>query len=161
MRKDFSAHRRKGSVLILSIMMIFLMLAASLTLLSATNLQQTSAFSTSTSARSIQTADAAVEQALYQIYKVKDNAPVVNLPTLNALVAAVNPTATCSLGVASTPDWKVAFYDGSGALMNCASATWRDNLATTGLARIRAQGVVNGTVRSLEVSVKGPTVLLP
>jgi len=151
-------------------MILALMLVSALTIMSAASLQRKSSFSTSTSTRSIQTADAAVEQVFYQIYKVKDASPAPsNLPTLTSLAIALGTamglTVNCTIPAGSTAiiapttgDWKIGFYKGvtGTGSMTCSSNTWR-----TDLSKIRAQGVANGTIRSLEVWVKGPSAPLP
>jgi len=138
---------RKGSILVLSLVILSLMLVTSLTVLSSATLQKKAAVSTGNATRSFQTADSAVEQMLYQLYKVSYTSK-----TLDDFAAAVG--ASCSNGIlTSASGWRARFYTSSGGMTNCPGAGWRDTVT-----KLKVEGQTNGAVRAVEVDVKGPLV---
>lgn len=142
MNKMFSRILPKGSVLVFSLIILSIMLVTSLTLLASSALNQKAALSTGSSTRSLQVADAGIEQVLYQIYR-KRHATVGDL--------AAELGADCSGGEVADEDagWSVRMYDLDGfAMDDCGATDWRERVAA-----IKSEGTAQGTIRAVEVAV--------
>ncbi|MEI7750005.1 MAG: pilus assembly PilX N-terminal domain-containing protein [Candidatus Moraniibacteriota bacterium] len=148
MKTVASRASRKGSVLVFSIIILSLMLVSALTVLSASVLQQKSALSTSGSTRSFQSADAGVEQVLYQVYK-KSRTTIQEVS--NNIV-----NASCSGGViASTDGWKIGFYSGINGdvpITDCSTARSQ-------ITKIKSQGTASSLTRAMEAGIRPPSCI--
>ena len=138
----------KGSVLVFSLIVLSIVLSAALSVTVVNVSNRKSAGSTGQSVQSFQVADSGVEKALKEIYKG-------SYTDLNAMRASITGSTACSGGKFSFPvsggSSTVTFFDADNTIIDCASTTWRDDVA-----KIKVEGTSVGTTRVIETAVAAP-----
>jgi len=144
----------RGSVLVFSRLVLFLLLSAALSTAAVVVSEKKSSRVSEKSVVAFQIADGAVENVLKRVYQHTDS-------TLNDLAgnlfgqSAGAASPECLNGVitgtlpSSNGTYAVTFFDNSGDVLGCGDAAWR-----TQLVRVKSAGIYAGTIRAIDVSIR-------
>lgn len=159
---------QRGSIIAFSLIVLSFILTAGLAVVTVSSLEREGGLVTQKSTVAFQAADSGAERVLERIYI--DNSPSTSAVAFNGAMTdttltqlannliAVAGGATCDgptdkiLATNNTTpaySFEVAFYDGSGNLIDCTSNTWRDSVV-----RIKVEGFYRGTARVIEMGIK-------
>ncbi len=151
--------RKKGSVLVFSLIILSIVLSSALSITMVNVSNRKSAASTAQSVQSFSVADTATEKVMQAVYNG-------SYPTLYALYHDGLSSMACGedtalIGGAPSPlviesivsqgvgSATVTLFDTAGStLTDCTATNWRDTLAS-----VKVEGSVNGTVRVIEVAI--------
>ncbi len=150
---SFVSASKKGSVLAMSIVIIFLILISAISILSSAVLQQRSSLSTGNSVKAFQNADSAVEMILYQLYRNREYEW-----TLGTFADSLG--ASCDEGgIVSTDGWRARFYmleDPETPVevpIESCDASYPAGGFRRVVTKVRVEGRSTGTTRFVETSV--------
>lgn len=156
-RMLYRKKQPRGSVLVLSLLVLSMLLSAALSGAVAIMAVKNSSRATTKSALAFEIADGAIENILERIYQHSDT-------TLSNLAGQVFGTASCSGGIISgtLPSsaagiYTVTFLDNDGVKLQCSGAGYNTNaLWRQKLVKLRAAGTYGGVTRVVEVGVIQP-----
>lgn len=147
----------RGSVLVLSLLVLAMLLSAALSGAVAVIATKNSSRVTEKSSLSFEVADGAIENILRRVYQDSDS-------DLDTLANNLFGSANCSNGVISgtlpssaSGTYAVIFLDNNGAKLQCSGAGYNTNLLWRGkLVKLRSVGTYGGSTRVVEVGVAQP-----
>jgi Tfp pilus assembly protein PilX len=147
----------RGSVLVLSLLVLAMLLSAALSGAVAVITTKNSSRVTEKSSLSFETADGAIENILKRVHQDNDS-------NLNDLADNLFGSASCSNGVISgtlpssaSGTYAVTFLDNNGAKLQCSGAGYNTNaLWRAKLVKLRSVGNYGGSTRVMEVGVAQP-----
>jgi hypothetical protein len=140
-----SNQRRKGSVLVFSLIVLSFLLVASLSIATLTLSETKSSIALNRSTVAFQIADSGAEILLEQIYGNTCNTQRLDcLGTCNIQNSQAGITGSINNG-----SYRVIFYDTTGnTLSSCSDTTWRDAVQS-----IQSEGNYGDTTRAVKVDI--------